>query len=151
VLGEDYWARQAATKPKLFPSGAPLSDAVVRGELMIAPLLTSVVLPKKKEGAPIDGIFPPEGIPISTSAAGISRTARHPNAARLWLDWVLSDEGQAQSVRDQGNMTGLKVSPVPIEGFDPKVHKVWVPEFDQFQSLHDKWVEEWNKTYGYRQ
>jgi len=24
VLGEDYWAKQAATKPRLYPSGAPL-------------------------------------------------------------------------------------------------------------------------------
>src|SRR5438128_2377688 len=37
VLGEDYWAKQAATKPKLYPSGAPLSDALVRGEVSIAP------------------------------------------------------------------------------------------------------------------
>ena len=151
VLGEDYWARQAATQPKLFPSGAPCSDAVVRGEIMIAPILTSVVLPKKRDGAPIDSIFPPEGVPISGSAAGIAKTARRPNAARLWLDWVLSDEGQAQSVHDQGNLTGLKQSPVPIEGFDPKIHHTWSAEFGASQSLHDKWIEEWNKAYGYRQ
>src|SRR6058998_1928894 len=29
VLGEDYWKRQAATKPVLYPSGAPASDALV--------------------------------------------------------------------------------------------------------------------------
>src|SRR5215468_1030061 len=27
VLGEDYWAKQAATHPVLYPSGAPMSDA----------------------------------------------------------------------------------------------------------------------------
>ncbi len=43
VLGEDYWARQAATKPKLYPSGGPLSDAVVRGEIPIAPLIYNIV------------------------------------------------------------------------------------------------------------
>src|SRR3981081_2942608 len=32
VLGEDYWKKQATTHPILFPSGAPMSAAIVRGE-----------------------------------------------------------------------------------------------------------------------
>src|SRR5437868_10067274 len=32
VLGEDYWTKQAATHPILYPSGAPMSDSMVRGE-----------------------------------------------------------------------------------------------------------------------
>src|SRR5437764_943244 len=39
VLGEDYWKKQAATKPALYPSGAPMSDSLVRGEIAMAPLL----------------------------------------------------------------------------------------------------------------
>jgi iron(III) transport system substrate-binding protein len=31
------------------------------------------------------------------------------------------------------------------------VVKVWLPNFDQYVKLHASWVEEWNKTYGYRQ
>jgi len=151
VLGEDYWQKQAATKPKLFPSGAPLSDSIVRGETLIAPLLTSIVHPKAKDGAPIDGVFAPEGVPVVPFGSGIAKTARSPNAARLWMDWVLSDEGQAQSLRDQFNMTGLRNPPVLPKGFDPKVNRIWTPDFAQFQSLHGAWLEAWNRTYGYRQ
>src|SRR5476651_1741865 len=39
VLGEDYWKKQAATNPVLYPSGAPTSDSLVRGEILMAPLL----------------------------------------------------------------------------------------------------------------
>ena len=151
VLGEDYWARQAATKPKLFPSGGPLSDAVVRGEIAIAPLIYNIVYPKKKDGAPIDAIYPPEGIPIVPYGSGITKVAKNPNAARLWMDWVLSDEGQLQSLQVQGNMTALKNPPIPPDMYDPTKHKIWTPEFIPFQTLHDQWLEEWNKTYGYRQ
>ena len=35
--------KQAATKPKLYPSGAPLSDSLVRGEVTIAPLVYSII------------------------------------------------------------------------------------------------------------
>ena len=151
VLGEDYWAKQAATKPKLYPSGAPLSDAVVRGEVAVAPLIYNIVYPKKKEGAPIDAVYPPEGIPIVPYGSGIPKAARHPNAARLWMDWNLSDEGQLASIRDQGNMTALKNPPLIPDGYDVKVHKLWTPAFGPFQSLHDQWLEDWNKAYGYRQ
>ena len=151
VMGDDYWSKQAATKPKLFPSGAPLSDAIVRGEIMIAPLIYNIVYPKKRDGAPLDAIYGPEGIPIVPYGSGITVNARHPNAAKLYMDWILSDEGQAMSIRDQGNLTSLKNPPLTPDMFDPAKSKPWVPEFGPFQSLHDGWIEEWNKIYGYRQ
>ncbi|MCW3475837.1 extracellular solute-binding protein [Rhodovastum sp. RN2-1] len=151
VLAEDYWKRQAATKPALYPSGAPLSDALVRGEVSIAPLIYNAILPKKRDGAPVEIFFPPEGVPIVPYATGIPKTSANPNAARLFLDWSLSPEGQAFTIKDQGNLTSLKEPPFNPEGFDPKVAKVWVPDFKQFVELHDKWLEEWNTVYGYRQ
>ena len=79
------------------------------------------------------------------------KAGKHQAAARLWMDWCLSDEGQAQSIGEQGNLTALKSPPILPAGFDAAVHKIWTPDFQQFQSLHDAWLEDWNKTYGYRQ
>lgn len=151
VLGEDYWPKLAANKTKLFPSGAPLSDAVVRGEILVAPLIFNIVYPKKQQGAPIDGLYPKEGIPIIPYGSAIPKAARHPSAARLWMDWMLSDEGQTHSLRDQGNMTALKNPPIAPPGFDPKTDKLWTPNFDQMQSLHAAWLEDWGKAFGHRQ
>ncbi len=50
-----------------------------------------------------------------------------------------------------GNITSLKEPPAFPKGWDPKVIKVWVPNFEQFDKLRAPWIEEWNKTYGYRQ
>ncbi len=151
VLGEDYWKKQAATQPVLFPSNAPASDALVRGEIVIAPLLYNTIYPKKKDGAPIEIFFAPEGAPVTPFAAGIPKTAAHPNAARLFLNWCLSEEGQIFMIKELGNLTSLKKAPVYPEGFDPKVVKVWVPNYDQFVKLQSQWIDEWNKIYGYRQ
>ena len=151
VLGEDYWKKQAATNPVLYPSGAPMSDSLVRGEISMAPLLYNIVYPKKRDGAPIKIFFPPEGAPVNPYATGIPKTAAHPNAAKLFLNWCLSDEGQTFMIKELGNLTSLKEAPVYPEGFDPKVVKVWLPKFDEYVKLHAAWVEEWNKTYGYRQ
>ena len=122
VLGEDYWQKQAATKPVLFPSGAPLEI-----------------------------FFPPEGVPINPYASGIPKTAANPNAAKLFLNWCLSAEGQTFMIKELGHLTSLKQPPAYPEGYDPKVVKVWVPNFEQYRKLHATWMEEWDKTYGYRQ
>src|ERR1700686_2848660 len=151
VLGEDYWAKQAAPHPILYPSGAPMSDSLVRGEIGIGPLLYNAIYPKQKEGAPVKMVFPPEGVPANPYATGIPKTAAHPNAAKLYLNWCLSIEGQSFMIREQGNLTSLKVSPVYPEGFDPKVVKVWYPNFDQYVKLHADWSADWEKTFGYRQ
>jgi len=151
VLGEDYWKNQAATHPILYPSGAPMSDALVRGEFGVGPLLYNAIYPKQKEGAPVKMIFPPEGVPANPYASGVPKTAANPNAAKLFLNWCMSKEGQAYMIKELGNLTSLKVAPVYPEGFDPKVVKVWYPNMDQYVKLHGEWVAEWDKTYGYRQ
>jgi iron(III) transport system substrate-binding protein len=151
VLGEDYWSRQAAVKPRLYPSGAPLSDALVRGEVSIAPLQASSIYPKKRDGAPVDWVFPPEGIPITPFATGIPKTAKNANAARLFLDWFLSPEGQRLSATQLSQFSALKNPPAYPAGFDPKASKLWVPDFKQESELHDRWVADWNRVYGYRQ
>jgi iron(III) transport system substrate-binding protein len=150
VLGEDYWAKQAQTKPVLYPSGAPASDALVRGEVSIAPLLYNIVWTKKRDGAPLEIFFPPEGVPVNPYASGIAKTAANPNAARLFLNWCLSAEGQTFMIKELGNLTSLKNPPVYPEGYDPKVVKVWVPDMKD-DPKRNAWVEEWNKLYGYRQ
>jgi iron(III) transport system substrate-binding protein len=151
VLGEDYHKKQAANDNVLYPSGAPLSDALVRGEVSIAPLLYNIIFTKIKEGAPADAIFPPEGVPINAYADGIPKTAPHPNAAKLFMNWRLSAEGQKFQIEELGNVTSLKNPPVFPKGWDPKTVKVWSPNFEQYEKLRDKWVEDWNKTYNYRQ
>jgi iron(III) transport system substrate-binding protein len=47
----------------------------------------------KKRGAPIDW-FTVGPVPVVTSAHGVASQPLHPNAARLYMDFVLSKEGQ---------------------------------------------------------
>ena len=151
VLGEDYHAKQAALGVAMFPSGAPASDSMVRGEIIVGPLLYNIVFTKAKEGAPLEAVFAPEGVPIVPYATGIPKTSKNLNAAKLFLNWRLSVEGQTFMIKELGNITSLKEPPVYPKGWDPKVVKVWLPKFDEFEKLRDKWIDDWNKTYNYRQ
>src|ERR1700731_652555 len=96
-------------------------------------------------------ILYPSGAPVNPYATGIPKTAAHPNAAKLFLNWCLSKEGQTFMIKELGNLTSLKDPPVYPEGFDPKIVKVWLPKFDDYVKLHAAWVADWDKIFGYRQ
>ncbi len=149
VLGEDYWTKQAALKPMLFPSQAQMVDAMIRGEVAVAPLVTNLAIPLAVQGAPLKWFFAPEGVPVTVFSAGLAKTAPHPNAAKLFLDWSLSREGQALMV-ELGSFSSLKDAPTP-PGVDSKAIKAWYPDDDEVAKVFKAWTDDWNKAYGYRQ
>ena len=150
VLGEDYWGKMAANDPILFPSGAPATDAIVRGELKVGAQQTNIAIPRIKEGAPIACVMPREGAPFTSYAAGIPKTAVNVNAARLFLNWSLSRGGQESFVRDSGGFSALIDGPTP-DGIDMKTVKPWYPKMEDYVRLQAPWVEDWNKVHNYRQ
>src|SRR6266508_4059020 len=113
-LFQDYAPPNAADynpdvliSPKLWPRvtlvwSIAYTAALVRGDISIAPLLYNIVYPTKRDGAPLGIFFAPEGAPTNPYASGVPKTAAHPNAAKLFLNWCLSEEGQAFLIKDQG-------------------------------------------------
>src|SRR5882757_4476467 len=145
VLGEDYWGKQAALKPTLFPSQAQMVDAMIRGEIAIAPLVTNLAIPLAAQGAPLKWFFAPEGVPVTVFCAGIAKSAPHPNAAKLFLDWALSREGQALMV-ELGSFASMTNAPMP-PGVDAKAIKTWYPDDAEIEKIFKTWTDDWNKAY----
>jgi iron(III) transport system substrate-binding protein len=54
-----------------------------------------------KKGNPIEIVFPEEGVPFVSSANAILARAPHPNAARVFTDWLFGKEAQ-QILADDG-------------------------------------------------
>jgi len=52
----------------------------------------------KAKGSPIDFIFPAEGLPAVTEPVAIMKTTQNAAAARAFVDFILSDEGQKLAV-----------------------------------------------------
>jgi iron(III) transport system substrate-binding protein len=68
---------------------------VARGERPIAADgLEYLELRIRDNGGPIEPVYPSEGTPSILSGVGILVDAPHPNAARLFLGWLLSRDGQ---------------------------------------------------------
>src|SRR4029078_2163504 len=122
---------------RLRPSGARTCDSLVRGEISIAPLLYNIIYTKIVEGAPAEAIFAPEGVPIIPYAARIPKTAKSPNAARLFMNWRLSREGQTFAIKSLGNITSMKEPPAFPKGWGPKVIKGWGPKGEELEKMRD--------------
>jgi iron(III) transport system substrate-binding protein len=95
VMGPDFWKGLAGQKPKAFDSYVQQYDRLVNGEDKIAVgAQYSGYLEFKAKGAPLEFVFPHEGTPASPQVWGIIDKSPNPQAARLFLDWLLSPVGQ---------------------------------------------------------
>jgi iron(III) transport system substrate-binding protein len=84
------------------------------------------------DGAPVAFVFPEEGVSAVTEPAAILSTAQNPAAAKAFIDFLLSPEGQ-QLAADQGY---LPAHPdiTPPEGF-PARADIKLIEFDPAAAL----------------
>jgi iron(III) transport system substrate-binding protein len=86
----------AATRPVLSITTEPMLHGVAEGRLSIAyNVIGSYALERARRDPRIGVIFPQDYTIIMSRIAFIAREARHPAAARLFLDFLLSRQGQS--------------------------------------------------------
>ena len=118
ALGEG-WLSALATKvrPVLFTKTAQGRDWVASGEFPITLMSHAKdAMTLKNRNVPVKLVYPKEGVVLLPFAPIILAKAPHPNAARLFIDFVRSQVG-AQTVMDSGaymlfGRPGVR-SPVP--------------------------------------
>lgn len=83
----------AASRPRMFASNRELVDALVQGRIDLAyNLLGSYGLDLRDPA--IQVVLPDDYLLLTSRIAFVSRDARHPHAARLFLDYLLGIEAQ---------------------------------------------------------
>jgi ABC-type Fe3+ transport system substrate-binding protein len=111
-LGPDFIRTLAAQELSLMRDYRQEADAVGQGR---APILLGgaeeVVLPLIGQGAPIVVVDPrqlEEKSDVGPSYGGVSifNRAAHPNAAKVYLNWLLSKEGQTELARASELISG---------------------------------------------
>jgi iron(III) transport system substrate-binding protein len=108
----EYWGRDkgsvfmralARQEPTFRRGHTLLFSLLVAGDFPLALVLASEIDQAKKKGAPVDWVRSTDPIVASPSLIAVSAKAPHPHAARLFVDFMLSFEGQA-AVRERGRM-----------------------------------------------
>ena len=140
--GKAYFEDLGDQDPFVQDSHTTLAELVASGEVPISPTVYDYDAEGlKRDGAPIDWkpIDPLVAYPYVVSLPSF---APHPNASMLFIDYMLSKEGQ-QGIADLGRtpanpdvpptLEGLKaMSDIPVVSVDPVTWSDGVSDFDEF-------------------
>ncbi len=152
LYGEGFWKEFAKQRPRGFDSRIQLFDRLAKGDDKICALAEWAGYQLYKDrGAPIAFVTPPDGLPATPIAAGIVSNAPHPEAAKLFLDWMMSPRGQnLYQTNSYFYYPSLRRDAEPMPGgMKLSDFKLLYPQdMDAYAAAHPTFVKEWNGMLG---
>ena len=133
-FGWDFYEALADNGAIAGQGNGTVVEAVSRGEKPYGIIIEYMALNAKKAGSPVDFVFPSEGVSSITQPIAILAGSDNIEAAKVFVDWQLSQSAQEQSV-EQGYFPifdGVN----PPEGY-PAVSALTILEADPAQMLAD--------------
>lgn len=95
ILDDDYFRKLGKQMHFFGGASIPMYQMVARGEYAFAASSSdSSVAPLIAEGAPLRMVEMEEGTYVQTLNIGALTHASHPNAAKLFINWLFTQEGQ---------------------------------------------------------
>ena len=102
LYGWDYFEQLAALKPHVGRSIIDTVTVLVSGERSIGASPMALVQRNASQGNPIALSYPEEGSVLMISGSGIPKNTKHPNAAKLFSEFLYSAENMQEDVEEFG-------------------------------------------------
>jgi len=147
TYGWDYFEKLAKNNPRIGRSGNDPLTLINAGECLVGPAPTSTAFQNVDKGNPIQPVYPADGATLCVGPSAVMANAPHPNAARLFMEWLLSDDFAKLSVANHGDpvhpgltlTSGQKpMDQVPLMQLSIAEIAKGVPEV----------IEQWRDTFG---
>ena len=88
-----------------------------------------------------------QGVVLLPQAMFILAKAPHPNAAKLWIDFILSEEGQQLMVKGEALMSGRSGFKSPLPEYAPAIDSLKLMKMDwkglsteQLKKVRERWT-----------
>lgn len=134
ALGADYYQKLQANGATAAKGNGAILKSVAGGEKLYGVIVDYLPIREQAKGAPIAFVFPKEGVSAVTEPVAILKTSKNPEAAKAFIDFLLSKEGQELASK-QGFLPALPgVTPPP--GF-PDPATITVMPYDPAKALKD--------------
>jgi iron(III) transport system substrate-binding protein len=146
----DFWKKFAPQVPKQYPSIAPVAIDLARGEIAIGlgPLAEQTFL-QMQAGAPLKVVFPTEGISSFPGVGGITPTAKNPNAAAVFLNWMTSKHGGNIIGKGGAYPANSLADPPEVAGYKyPPVSQVFNLKMESWTAGREAGMKEWRETFA---
>lgn len=93
-LGWDFYKNLAGNGAVAAGGNGQVLKSVASGEKAYGMVVDYMPIREKAKGAPLEFVFPKEGVSAVTEPVAILSTAKHADAAKKFVDYVLSEKGQ---------------------------------------------------------
>lgn len=133
-LGFAWYEKLKANGAMPQSGNGAVMNAITSGSKGYGVLVDYMAIREKAKGAPIEFVFPKEGVSIVTEPVAMLKNAKNPDGAKAFIDFVLSDAGQ-RLVLKQGYLPADANLPAP-EGFPARESIKLVP-YDPAKALAD--------------
>ena len=139
-FGWEYFEALAANGVVPQGGNGAVFKAVAQGEKLYGMVIDYLPIREAAKGSPVTFVFPEEGVSAVTEPVAILSTTQNPEAAKAFVEFLLSQEGQ-ELAASQGYLAAHpNVAPPP--GFPPRDEIELMP-FDPAQALaNDKEYKE---------
>jgi iron(III) transport system substrate-binding protein len=98
ALGEEWLTALAANEPVIADSNGPVAQAIASGTQPVGIVVDYLVRELAAQGSPIAVSYPTEGVPYVSQPAGIFADTDEAAASEAFVDFVVSEDGQALAV-----------------------------------------------------
>ncbi len=152
-LGWKYIEALGKNHPTLERGHAGIAQKVAAGEYGAAIEMSDFHLHNLRLASasiPVKGVWPKEGVPQEPWTAGILKRAPHPNAARLFLDFLLSKEGQTIYVKAMGWQSARDDAPLPeYKEMPAKIVILQAPiSAEEALKVRPAYIAKWKQLWG---
>ncbi|NEW08950.1 ABC transporter substrate-binding protein [Paenibacillus sp. SYP-B3998] len=93
-FGWDFFKGLKANNISVVKGNGAVLNAVAAGEKSYSMVVDYLVAREKAKGSSVDLIYPSEGVPVITEPIGIMKNTANEKAAKAFVDFVLSEDGQ---------------------------------------------------------
>ena len=131
IYDTDFFKSLADMKPVLLVRSEQIARQLVTGQdLMSFSGMPTRAFQVNARGAKLKFLLPREGVVLLPQAMFIMSAAPHPAAAKLWVDFMLSDAGQKIMVDMEAMMSGRGGLKSPIPEYAPPIESLNVIKID---------------------
>jgi iron(III) transport system substrate-binding protein len=133
--GWKFYEGLAANRALASGGNGDVLKAVAGGEKLYGMIVDFMPIREKAKGAPLEFVFPREGVSAVTEPVAILANTKNPTAAKAFVDFILSREGQDLATR-QGYIPVHPAAALP-PGY-PAREAVKVMPFDAAKALAEE-------------
>lgn len=147
LYGKSYFEQLAKLRPHVSRSLLDATTLLGSGERLVTASPISPLVESADKGNPIAIVYPSDGSLLVTTPSGIMKDAPHPNAARLFMEFLLGVEFNQVLVKARYETMRPDVKPLPgVKSIDQI--KVILPTVDDQTKGIPAVAELWREIFG---